>query len=101
MSSEKTQSATLAQPDNDSLLHEGYVQTVGQMAYVWGWPMVNQINRRATITKAPSPGLLDGILPVSPRGQLGMLHDYIDPAETFVTCPNQDVVYGLGYFSLG
>ena len=100
MSSEKTLSATLAQPDNDSLLHEGYVHTVGQMAYVWGWPMVNQINRRATITKAPSPGLLDGILPVSPRGQLGMLHDYIDPAETFVTCPNQDVVYGLGYFSL-
>jgi hypothetical protein len=29
-----------------------------------------------------------------------MLHDYIDPAETFVTCPNQDVVYGLGFFDL-
>ena len=22
-----------------------------------------------------------------------MLHDYIDPSETFVTCPNQDVAY--------
>ena len=29
-----------------------------------------------------------------------MLNDYIDPAETFVTCPNQDVVYGLGFFDL-
>ena len=29
-----------------------------------------------------------------------MLHDYIEPTETFVTCPNQDVVYGLGFFSL-
>ncbi len=29
-----------------------------------------------------------------------MLADYIDPNQTFVTCPNQDVVYGLGFFSL-
>jgi hypothetical protein len=70
------------------------------MAYVWGWPMVNMINRFNKITKAPYPGLLGGVLPAAPRGQVGMLHDYIDPAETFVTCPNQDVVYGLGFFSL-
>ena len=31
---------------------------------------------------------------------MGMLSDYIDPGQTFVTCPNQDVVYGLGFFSL-
>ena len=29
-----------------------------------------------------------------------MLNDYVDPGQTFVTCPNQDVVYGLGFFSL-
>jgi hypothetical protein len=29
-----------------------------------------------------------------------MLADYIDPGQTFVTCPNQDVVYGLAFFSL-
>ena len=29
-----------------------------------------------------------------------MLSDYIDPGQNFVTCPNQDVVYGLGFFSL-
>ena len=29
-----------------------------------------------------------------------MLNDYIDPGQTFIACPNQDVVYGLGFFSL-
>lgn len=92
--------AQLTQPDNDALMHPDYVKTIARMAYLWGWPMVNMINRYERITQAPHPGLLGGILPAAPRGQLGMLHDYITPAETFVTCPNQDVVYGLGFFSL-
>ena len=81
-------------------MQPGYAKAVGRMAYIWGWPMVNQINRRAAITQAPEPGRLNGVLPVAPRGQIGMLSDYIDPGQTFVTCPNQDVVYGLGFFSL-
>ena len=81
-------------------MHPEYAKAVGRMAYVWGWPMVNQINRRAAITQAPEPGRLNGVLPVAPRGQIGMLSDYIDPGQNFVTCPNQDVVYGLGFFSL-
>ncbi|MDF1635575.1 DUF1254 domain-containing protein [Mycoplana sp. MJR14] len=32
--------------------------------------------------------------------QRWLLSDYIDPAQTFITCPNQDVVYGLGFFDL-
>jgi Protein of unknown function (DUF1254) len=55
---------------------------------------------RAGITQAPEPGRLNGVLPVAPRGQIGMLSDYIDPGQNFVTCPNQDLVYGLGFFSL-
>ncbi|QWW70043.1 DUF1254 domain-containing protein [Rhizobium sp. WYJ-E13] len=81
-------------------MHPGYARTIARMAYVWGWPMVNMLNRKAKITQAPYPGLLGGILPAAPRGQVGMLHDYIEPSETFVTCPNQDVVYGLGFFLL-
>lgn len=81
-------------------MHTEYAKTVGRMAYLWGWPMVNMLNRSQTITKAPKPGLLEGIIPVAPRGYVSMLHDYILPSETFVTCPNQDVVYGLGFFSL-
>ncbi|OFS72468.1 hypothetical protein HMPREF3173_14765 [Pseudomonas sp. HMSC08G10] len=93
-------STQLTQPNVDALMHPEYAKTIARMAYLWGWPMVNMINRYDRITKAPHPGLLGGILPAAPRGQLGMLHDYITPAETFVTCPNQDVVYGLGFFSL-
>ena len=92
--------SNVTQPAAGISMHPGYARTIAQMAYVWGWPIVNMINRRAKITQAPHPGLLGGILPAAPRGQIGMLHDYIEPSETFVTCPNQDVVYGLGFFSL-
>jgi len=77
-----------------------YVTMVGQIAYVWGWPLVNQINRRAAFAKAPEPGRLGGILPVAPTGYVSMLTDYIQADETFVTCPNQDTVYGGGFLSL-
>ncbi|UFQ02714.1 DUF1254 domain-containing protein [Pseudomonas fitomaticsae] len=99
---EQTQAASpqITQPATGVVIHPEYARTIARMAYIWGWPMVNMLNRNDTITKAPHPGLLGGILPVAPRGQLGMLHDYITPQETFVTCPNQDVVYGLGFFSL-
>jgi hypothetical protein len=90
----------VTQPAGGVLMTPGYAKTIAQMAYVWGWPIVNMLNRNAKITQAPYPGLLGGVLPAAPRGQIGMLHDYILPSETFVTCPNQDVVYGLGFFSL-
>jgi len=32
--------------------------------------------------------------------QVVMLTDYVNPAETYIANPNQDVVYGLGYLSL-
>ena len=87
-------------PASGAVLTADHVHTVGAMAYVWGWPRVNSFNRRALITQAPEPGRLGGILPAAPRGQIGMLNDYMDASQTFVVCPNQDVAYGLGYFSL-
>ncbi|WP_110803449.1 DUF1254 domain-containing protein [Mycolicibacterium setense] len=95
-----TPTADVTQPATDIVMTPGYARTIAQTAYVWGWPMVNMINRNDTITKAPHPGLLGGILPVAPQGRLAMLSNYIEPSETFVTCPNQDVVYGLAYMSL-
>ncbi len=92
--------AAVTQPAKGVGMSPEYAKAVARMAYIWGWPMVNQSNRRAAITRAPHPGLLNGVLPAAPRGQIAMLHDYIEPSETFVTCPNQDVVYGLGFFSL-
>lgn len=90
----------LNKPQEGAAMSASYAKVIAAQAYVWAWPMVNQANRRTAITQAPEPGLMNGVLPVAPQGQIGMLHDYIDPAETFVTCPNQDVVYGLGFFSL-
>jgi len=92
--------AKLNQPSADSAMTVEYARVVAAQAYVWGWPMVNMASRFAGITQAPQPGLMNGVLPVAPAGRLAMLHDYIDPSETFVTCPNQDVAYGLAFFDL-
>ena len=95
-----TSPAEVTQPATGVPMHPEYAKAIARTAYVWGWPMVNQLNRRAAITQAPEPGRLNGVLPAAPRGRLAMLSDYIDPGQNFVTCPNQDVVYGLGFFSL-
>jgi hypothetical protein len=81
-------------------MYPEYAKAIGRAAYIWGWPMVNMINRRAAITKAPVAGRLNGVLPAAPRGQIAMLPGYIDPDQTFIACPNQDVAYGLGFFAL-
>jgi hypothetical protein len=95
-----TSAAEVTQPVSGAIMHKEYVKTIGRMAYVWGWPLVNVFNRRATITQAPAPGRLGGVVPVAPLGRLCMLNDYVLPDQSFVACPNQDVAYGLGYFSL-
>lgn len=92
--------ADVPTPVSGAVMHPEYVKTIGRMAYVWGWPIVNSFNRRAGITQAPEPGRLGGVVPVAPRGRLGMLNDYVEPNQSFVACPNQDVAYGLGFFSL-
>jgi hypothetical protein len=50
--------------------------------------------------KAPELGLVGAIVPAAPVGEVAMLTNYISPDETFVTCANQDVVYGGGFFAL-
>ena len=91
---------TISGPVAGTRLTEDYVRRVGGVAYLWGWPMVNMHNRKLILSKLPEPGLMGGIVPVAPMNQLSMVHDYIDPGERLVACPNQDVVYGFGLFSL-
>src|SRR5271157_5146867 len=79
---------------------KAYVQEVGRMAYVWGWPLVATSNQATMLTKVPEPVLLNGALPVAPLNQVTMLTGYISPAEVFIGDPNQDVVYGVGFLSL-
>ena len=93
-----TTAAEVPGPAPGTAMTKAYMQTVGRMAYVWGWSLVNMSNRFAAFTKAPEPGLLDG-LPVAYNG-LAMLTGYIAPSQRVVTCPNQDVVYGAGFLAL-
>lgn len=83
-----------------TVMTKEYITMVARMAYLWGWPMVNQINRRAAFAQVPGPGRLGGVLPIAPTGYVGMLTDYIAPDQHFVTCPNQDTVYGAGFMAL-
>ena len=87
-------------PSGQSAFSPAWVSTLAHLAYVWGYPMVNMMNRRARLSAAPEPGRLGGVLPAAPTGQIAMLNDYIDPEQTFIACPNQDVAYGLGFFAL-
>lgn len=93
-------SADLTKPVTGIDMFDSYARTIAQTAYVWGWPLVNARNRHDQSTQAPVAGLVNGVVPAAPQGHLSMLSNYVDPSETFVTCPNQDVVYGLAFFDL-
>ena len=43
-------------PATGNTMTKEYVQMVGRMAYFWGWPLVNTVNRAAAFSKAPEPG---------------------------------------------
>lgn len=80
-----------------TIMTKEYVETVGRLAYIWGWPLVNNYHRSLGVKNLPEPGRIGGVVPAAPAGYISMLTDYIDAAEKFVTCPNQDTVYGAGY----
>ena len=85
-------------PAYGNTMTKEYVQAIGQMAYIWGWPLVNMSNRFDMYSKVPEPSVVGG-LPIGYNG-LAMLHDYVSPEQKAVACPNQDVVYGSGFFHL-
>jgi hypothetical protein len=100
-----TTAADVPGPAAGTAMTKAYVQMVGRMAYTWGYAMVNSHNRRAAFAYVTSqngnvPGWNGGVLPMAPIGYNSMLTDYIKPEQTFVACPNQDVVYGAGFFGL-
>jgi len=83
-----------AGPDARVKITEPYARMVARDAYFWAWPMMNIYNRRLAFKQAPEPGLMNGVLPFAPLNRLAMLHDYVQPDQRWVACPNQDVVYG-------
>jgi hypothetical protein len=74
-----------------------YVAAVGRYAYIWGWPLVNNLNRSLATKDFSGPGRINGVAPGAPPGRISMLTDYISADEHIVTCPNQDTVYGAGF----
>ncbi len=100
-----TTAAEVSGPASGSAMTKEYVQMVGKMAYVWGYTMVNSHNRRAAFAYVTSqngnvPGWNGGVIPMAPIGVNCMLDNYVKPDQTFVACPNQDVVYGAGFLAL-
>ncbi len=88
--------AALPGPLEGTKLTGDYLRSLGRLAYLWGWPLVNMHNRLSIASRLPGPGLLGGVVPLASPGSIGMLRDYITPDEKLVACPNQDVVYGFG-----
>ena len=95
-----TEEVKLAQASSDMNMQPEYAKSIARAAYIWGYPMVNMMNRRAKLSQMPEPGRFQGVVPAAPTGYIGVLYDYIDPGQNFIACPNQDVVYGLGFQSL-
>jgi hypothetical protein len=89
-------SGELGGPVSGARLTDDYVRSLGRLAYLWGWPLVNMHNRVTLMAGLPRPGLIGGVVPAAPPGSLGMLHDYVRPEQRAVACPNQDVAYGFG-----
>jgi hypothetical protein len=94
-----TTAAEVTGPPPGTAMTKEYVQMVGRMAYIWGWPLVNSINRAEAFSKAPEPGLMGGAIPIA-FNRNAMLTDYVVADQHFIAAPNQDVVYGAGWFDL-
>jgi hypothetical protein len=94
-----TTPAEVPGPPSGTAMTSSYVQSVGRMAYLWGWPRVNSINRSKAFAEAPEPGLLGGVVPVA-FNRNAMLTGYVSAEQHFIAAPNQDVVYGAGWMAL-
>lgn len=71
-----TTTAEVPGPAAGNTMTKEYVQMVGRMAYMWGWPLVNVANRSAAFSKAAEPGLLGGVVPfcIQPDCDADWLH---------------------------
>src|SRR4029453_10325777 len=78
-----TTAAQVPGPPSGTAMTTAYVQSVGRMAYLWGWPLVNSVNRSIAFSKAPEPGLIGGVVPIAFNGN-AMLTGDISPDQTII-----------------
>jgi hypothetical protein len=81
--------AQIAGTPSDTVMTPEYVAAVGRFAYIWGWPLVNNLNRSLGMKDLPAPGRMGGIVPVSPPATSPCCRTTSVPR--YVTCPNQDI----------
>jgi hypothetical protein len=86
-------------PDMRVKITESYATLVARDAYFWAWPLVNMYNRRVA-NELVKDAARTGPVVTAPINHLAMFTDYIDPGERLAVCPNQDVVYGIGFMAL-
>lgn len=55
-------------PPSGTLMTEEYVQAVGRMAYIWGWPLVNLGNRSVAFSSVKQLVLGSGVVPANFNG---------------------------------
>jgi hypothetical protein len=88
-------------PAPGSKLTEDFVGEIGRFAYLWAWPLVNIYNRYWTQDWVKTQFfLVGGVAPIAPINRLGMLVDYNQPGQRYITCPSQDLIYGFGVLDL-
>ena len=49
-------SGGVAGPVPGARMTDDYVRSLGRLAYLWGWPLVNMHNRLSIMEKVPAPG---------------------------------------------
>ncbi len=86
-------------PDLRMKITDEYAALVARDAYFWAWPMVNIYSRRLAAAQLAKM-VRSGPTVSAPINRLGMITDYIDPAQRLIACPDQDVVQGLGVLAL-
>jgi len=65
--------ADVTPPATGMVMHPAYAKAVATHAYIWGWPMVNQFNRRAVVGSVKEPGRPQGVVPAGPPHLTGPL----------------------------
>ena len=88
-------------PTQDDSMNLEDVPAVAEMAYVWGWPLMNVANRVKLAQKFANgqPLLVNG-MPIG-YNAFALQTQNSDPKERIICCPNADTLYGGGAFDLG
>jgi hypothetical protein len=90
----------MAAPSYDRLREE-WAYTVGLQAYVWGYPLVSNVNRFDRASTVDRLVIADDTMPRSPINQICFLTHHARPDERAIVAPNVDTLYGSAWLNLG